>query len=183
MDTSPSDRRTLLLMLAGLGIGPLAAQTLLDAQSVSPRGSVFAPDEGEHLIHFRDGGHIYIKASPATGWTDLAIGTQQVKTGTGIPIHRHHTMSEAFYVIEGEGAVMLDDARHPFAKGSTIVIPRMTWHGFENPDRELLVLWMMTPPGLDSFFRETCSAPGAPAKGLSRDQIRDVGLKYGTEFR
>jgi hypothetical protein len=46
-----------------------------------------------------------------------------------------------------------------------------------------VLLWMVTPPGLDSFFRETCRAPGAPAKGLSREQIREVALKYDTEFR
>jgi hypothetical protein len=59
----------------------------------------------------------------------------------------------------------------------------MTWHSFENPDRELLLLWMVTPAGLDGFFRATCSPPGARAKGLSREQIREIALKYGTEFR
>lgn len=56
------------------------------------RGHVLGPDEGEHLLHFRDGGNIY------------------------------------------------------------------------------------------SFFRAICSPPGAPAKGLSRGQIREVALKYGTKF-
>jgi hypothetical protein len=41
----------------------------------------------------------------------------------------------------------------------------------------------VTPPGLDGFFRETCTPPGAPAKQLTREQIREIALKYGTEFR
>ena len=73
-------------------------------------------------------------------------------------------MTEAFYVLEGQGSVVLDDVRQPCGKGSTIFIPRMTWHSFENRDHELLLFWMVTPPGLDAFFRATCSPPGAPAK-------------------
>jgi hypothetical protein len=29
------------------------------------------------------------------------------------------------------------------------------------PDNELLLLWIVTPPGPDDFFRETCNPPGA----------------------
>ena len=31
-------------------------------------------------------------------------------------------------------------------------------HGFENPDREAVLRWMMSPAGLDRFFVETCAA-------------------------
>jgi hypothetical protein len=41
----------------------------------------------------------------------------------------------------------------------------------------------MTPAGLDGFFGETCSDPGAPPKQLTREQIKEIALKYGTEFR
>ena len=41
----------------------------------------------------------------------------------------------------------------------------------------------MVPPGLDGFFRETCSLPGKPPKELTREQINAIALKYGTEFR
>jgi hypothetical protein len=39
------------------------------------------------------------------------------------------------------------------------------------------------PPGLDGFFRETCSPLGEPRKELTREQINAIALKYGTEFR
>jgi hypothetical protein len=41
----------------------------------------------------------------------------------------------------------------------------------------------MTPAGLDGFFRDTCNPPGAPPKQLTKEQIRETALKYGTEFR
>jgi hypothetical protein len=92
-------------------------------------------------------------------------------------------MEEAFYILEGSGTFLLNDVPHAFERGSTIFIPRNSWHGFSNPDQELLLLWTMTPGGLDKFFRETCSPPGAPAKQLTKEQIREIALKYGTEFR
>jgi hypothetical protein len=86
-------------------------------------------------------------------------------------------------VLEGRGIFLLNDISHPIAKGTTIFIPRNAWHGFTTPDHELLLLWVMAPGGLDGFFRETCNPPGVPPKQLSRDQIREIGRKYGTEYR
>lgn len=176
------DRRTFLFGLGGLGMSPFAANGLLDERK-SPEALVLAADQGEELIHFRDRGRIFIKFGTATGSQNLALGTQQVKAGSGIPVHRHLQMDEAFYILEGEGSILLDDVRHSFQKGATIFIPANHWHGFENPEKELLLLWLMAPPGLDGFFRETCSPPGAPPKNLSREQIKEIARKYGTEFR
>jgi quercetin dioxygenase-like cupin family protein len=144
---------------------------------------VLGAGEGEHLIHFRDHGQIVIKADSARGFDNLALGTQQVTVGAGVPIHRHLKMNEAFYVLEGSGAFLLNDVRHSFEKGGTIFIPKNSWHGFVNPDQELLLLWIVSPAGLDGFFRETCSPPGQPPKQLSREQIKEVALKYAMEFQ
>ena len=103
--------------------------------------------------------------------------------GGGIPIHRHLEMEEAFYVLQGGGNFTLSDEHHSFEKGATIFIPRNTWHGFENPNDELLLLWIVSPAGLDRFFRETCSPPGATPKQMTPGQIKEIALKYGTEFR
>jgi quercetin dioxygenase-like cupin family protein len=147
------------------------------------RGQVLGPAEGEHLLHFRDQANVFIKFGAATGSDDLAIGTQQVLAGTGIPLHRHLRMVEAFYVLEGSGTVILDETRHAIERGSTIFIPKHTWHGFENPDHDLQLLWIVSPAGLDGFFRETCGPPGVPVHELTPEQARAIALRYDTEFR
>jgi quercetin dioxygenase-like cupin family protein len=111
------------------------------------------------------------------------MGTQQVMAGTGIPIHRHLQMEEAFYVVEGSGTFILNEVRHSFEKGATIFIPKNSWHGFENPDHELLLLWIVSPPGLDGFFRDTCNPPGLPPRQFTREQIMEIARRYATEFR
>ena len=148
-----------------------------------PQGYVLGAGEGEHLIHFRDGGNIFVKVNPVKGSNNLALGTQQLPKGSGIPVHRHPHNDEAFYVLEGSGSVTLNDVRHSCERGGTIFIPKNTWHGFSSPDQELVLLWIMVPPGLDGFFRETCSRPGEPRKELTREQINAIALKYGAEFR
>jgi quercetin dioxygenase-like cupin family protein len=183
MNSKEQKRRSFLFGLAGLGVSQVSAQGMNPAQHAAPPGYVLGADEGEHLVHFRDHGQIFIKAGSATGSDNLALGTQQVTTGAGIPIHRHLQMDEAFYVLEGSGVVLLNDVGHSFEKGGTIFIPRNSWHGFENPDHELLLLWLMSPAGLDGFFRETCNPPGVPPKKFTREQIHEIALKYGTEFR
>jgi quercetin dioxygenase-like cupin family protein len=168
-----------------LGLGSLSVSQALPASHMGSEAAehLLHINEGEHLIHFRDHGNITIKFSGANGSNHFALGTQQVMAGGGIPIHRHVEMEEAFYVVEGGGILVLHDERHAFEKGATIFIPRSSWHGFENPDRELLLLWIVSPPGLDGFFRETCSPPGQPPKQLTRERIREIARKYGTEFR
>jgi quercetin dioxygenase-like cupin family protein len=183
MKSKEQKRRSFLFGLAGLGVSQVLAQDMNPAQHTAPQGYVLGAHEGEHLVHFRDQGQIFIKAGSATGSGNLALGTQQVTIGAGIPIHRHLHMDEAFYILEGSGVVLLNDVRHSFAEGGTIFIPRNSWHGFENPDHELLLLWLMSPAGLDGFFRETCNPPGVPPKEFTREQIREIALKYATEFR
>ena len=126
----PSDphRRSFLLSTAALGLTQVLPPGALEAQTPSPHGFVLAPAEGEHLIHFRDRGNVFIKLGSATGSPNLAVGTQQVMRGAGIPIHRHYKMDETFYVLEGSGTLTLDDVPHPFAQGSTLYIPKNTWH-------------------------------------------------------
>lgn len=183
MNALEHKRRSLLFGLAGLGIGQVLARGLTTAQAATPQGYVLGPTEGEHLIHFRDHGNIFIKVGSVTDSGSLALGTQQVTVGAGIPIHRHFQMDEAFYVLEGSGIFILNDVRLPFEKGGTIFIPKNSWHGFANPDHELLLLWIVSPSGLEGFFRDTCNPPGVPPKQLTRKQINEIARKYGTEFR
>jgi quercetin dioxygenase-like cupin family protein len=177
------ERRSVIAGLAAFGLGDAWAPSSASAQAAAPEGYVLGPTGGEHLVHFRNPGNIFIKAGAATGSANLAVGTQQVPVGAGIPTHRHLRMDEAFHVLEGSGTFMLNDVRHPLEKGGSIYIPRNAWHGFSNPDQELLLLWIMTPAGLDGFFRETCNPPGAPPRQLSRDQVNEIARKYATEFR
>jgi len=183
MNALEQKRRSFLFSLGGLGMSQALSQGIVQAEAAARQGYALGATEGEHLLHFRDHGNIFIKVGSATGSDDLALGTQQVTVGTGIPIHRHLKADEAFYVLEGGGIFILNDVRHSFENGGTIFIAKNSWHGFENPDHELLLLWIVSPAGLDGFFRDTCTPPGVPPKQLTREQINEIARKYATEFK
>jgi len=125
-------RRSVLFGLASLGLVPTLFAS--PAQAQKAQGYVLAPNEGEHLV--RNGGSIRIKVDPTKGSSKVALGTQQVPVGAGIPIHRHFEMDEAFYVLEGSGTFILEEKKYPVEKGGSIFIPKNDWHGFANPDAD-----------------------------------------------
>ncbi len=174
-------RRSVVLASAGLAAAPLMRVDTAMGQGAPQKGYVLAANEGEHLI--QRGGNIFIKADPTKGSNGLAMGTQQILPGVGIPIHRHFQMDEAFYVIDGGGTFLLDDLPHPIEKGSSIFIPKNSWHGFQNPERELLLLWIVAPPGLEAFFREVATRPGEAPVQRTKAQLNEIARKYATEFR
>ena len=172
-------RRSLLLGAAGLALGETLLTTAAAAQE--PKAYLLHGGEGETVV--RPSGDIVIKVDPTKGAPNIAMGTQHLKAGAGIPVHRHELMDEILLVQEGRGAVMLSDTRMPIEKGTTIYVPKGQWHGFENPDSPMDLVWIVTPPGLEAFFREIGNAPGAPPKALTREQFRAIGQKHGTIFK
>lgn len=147
---------------------------------LKPLRTYVGGDEGEHVV--MRGGSVFIKSNAGLP-SRPAMGTQQVLRGVGIPIHRHFEMDETFYVLEGSGTFILDDVRYPIAKGGSIFIQRHSWHGFENPDEELLLLWVMAPAGVEGMFRELGTPPDAVSVDRTKDEVNRIAGKYGTEFR
>jgi quercetin dioxygenase-like cupin family protein len=60
---------------------------------------------------------------------------------------------------EGRGTFLLNDVPHRCQRGGTIFIPKNTWHGFANPDQEMVLLWIMAPRGWMVFFAKPVVHP------------------------
>ena len=136
------------------------------------QGYVLEATDGERM--FNSSGEVVIKVDPTRGSSDLSLGTQLVPPGAGIPRHVHTYWDETIYVLDGSGIVTLNDERVPIQEGATIFIPKGVWHGIENPDTGLFILWATTPTGQEEFFRAISSRPGEPAKNLSREQVMAI---------
>ena len=57
-------RRSFLRGLAVLGISQTLPQGQTAALAAAPQGYVLGPDGGDHLVHFRNPGNIFIKVDP-----------------------------------------------------------------------------------------------------------------------
>lgn len=148
---------------------------------MEPKRPYLSPIDGKHLM--MRGGNVFVKTGAGGAFGRFAMGTQQVLAGVGIPIHRHFEMDETFYVAQGSGSFIMDDVHYAIEKGGSIFIPRQSWHGFENPDCELLLLWIMSPPGVEQFFPEIGTPPDVQAVQRTKDQVNAITRNYGTEFR
>ena len=77
---------------------------------------------------------------------------------------------------------MLGYARMPVEKGSAIYVPKGVWHGVENPDSELLLLWVVAPLGLEEFFVRSERSRSA-AKATHSRPIDDIARKHGMQVK
>jgi len=81
------------------------------------------------------------------GWRNLLISRQDANVAAwahavdidGARLHYHRVATELYYVLEGEGTVLLDGQEHAVKKGSIVHIPPGVVHGAQGRMRVLVV--------------------------------------------
>ena len=81
------------------------------------------------------------------GWRDRLISREDSEVAAwvhavdidGAREHYHKQATELYYVLEGEGVVLLDGIEHPVRKGSLVHIPPGVVHGAKGRMRVLVV--------------------------------------------
>jgi len=122
---------------------------------------VLLPDEGKVL----DLGNFEAVVLASEAQTDGAFSLLQTRReppGFGPPLHRHHDSAEAFFVLEGEYLMILEDQRQVCPPGSFVYVPRALPHTFQVvsdvPGRKLN---LFSPAGMVGFFEELAAAEAA----------------------
>jgi oxalate decarboxylase/phosphoglucose isomerase-like protein (cupin superfamily) len=76
----------------------------------------------------------------------------------GIPVHVHDRTEEAFYVVDGEIALWLEDRSVVHRRGAYVVVPPGCVHTFWNPsDQPATYLTVMSPRGFERYLAELAS--------------------------
>ena len=175
-----------LIILLALVIGVAACSEQINSDKpLASRASepyVLKRDEGE-VLSDNKGRTTIIKVSPETGSQLLAMGTQEMPPGSGILVHKHDHTEEILYITEGSGTLILGDERLHVDANTTIWVPPGTWHGIENPESHMHILWFVTPPGLDGFFRGMFWPPGEELKQLSPEEISEIERQHDSVAR
>lgn len=93
----------------------------------------------------------------------------------GPPLHRHD-FEEMFHVLAGEVEVTFRDRTVTARTGMTVNIPARAPHHFINAtDEDARLLCMVTPPGLDEYFRQfgdPLPSRTSPAPRLDPDELQ-----------
>lgn len=176
----------LVLTAVAAGVQPqkvrdVKALSSTPAQQGARSGYVLAAGEGEVIK--RKGNTVTVKVDPKTGSPGMAVGTQALDAGVGIPVHMHEHEDEVLFINGGRGVAVLGAHKKDVGQGDTVFIPRGVWHGVESRGEAINLLWIVTPPGLEEFFRETGVPPGAPPRVLTPAQLEDIGRKHGLRFK
>jgi len=90
------------------------------------------------------------------------------------PVHRHHLEDEYTYVLRGHVEALVDGAMALAGPGELILKPRLQWHTLWNPgDEEARVLELISPAGLETFFRWLMDHPEP-----SPEQLEQAAAPY-----
>jgi mannose-6-phosphate isomerase-like protein (cupin superfamily) len=105
----------------------------------------------------------------ACGWRRLLISRQDRGQNVaawvhtvdidGVRDHYHKIGAEIYYVLEGQGSVVLDGVEHPLYKGSVVYVPPGVIHGARGRMRVLVIGIPDISPEDQFFPPDSADAP------------------------
>jgi len=111
------------------------------------------------------------------------------RRGNVPPPHIHHREDETFYVLEGEVVVSVGGRTIRGTAGTMFFLPRDVAHSFTIESEQSRMLIMLTPAGLEGWFKEfSVPAPAMtlpPAEEPAYEEIQKMlaaAPRYGIEF-
>jgi quercetin dioxygenase-like cupin family protein len=130
--------------------------------------TVIQPSEGDSFWQpVPANGHADPKLTPAnTRCGELSMGYQTIAPRSRVREHAHGDQIELQICFRGRGRVVVDDVSHPLVPGTACFLGYDVKHEIINEtDEELVMLWMVSPAGLENFFKAIGRPrmPGEPA--------------------
>jgi quercetin dioxygenase-like cupin family protein len=108
----------------------------------------------------------------------LTMWMEITPPGGGPPPHYHLNEDEAFHVLEGRVAFLVNDEWHEVGPGGAVFMPRGVVHTFKNVgDQPSRMLLTTQPSGFEKFFAR-CAVEFAKPGGPNMSRIIDVGVEH-----
>ena len=155
---------------------------LVGCQAPQATPYVLRWNEGE-LLSDSQGRTTSVTVSPEMGSTDLSFWTTEIPPESNIIVHRHDRTEEILFVHKGSGTVLLGDERINVQEGSTIYVPRGTYHGLENEsDDDIIIAFVATPPDLVNFIRGLGWPADEQPRLLTGEEIKALEERYDSKL-
>jgi quercetin dioxygenase-like cupin family protein len=144
-------------------------------------GGYMLPSRGGERISAIDLG-ITVKTDGASTSGAYSMFEYAVPPGVdGPPPHVHTREDESFVCIAGRLRVLLGEKTFVLSHGDYLLLPRDVRHAFANPfDEEARVISVVSPSGLEGYYKELASLPPGP-RDVSK--MREIMSDYGIELR
>lgn len=144
----------------------------------APHPYALRPGEGR-FIDLGDFG-VTVKASEDETDGLVSVIENHEPPGFGPPIHVHHDCAEAFYVLDGEYVMYLEDREVVCPAGSFIFIPRGTRHGFRVGDMPSHKLNFYFPASMVGYFEDLAVA--LRQESISDDDLARIAATHRMEI-
>ena len=141
-----------------------------DQSKIRGHGVVMQPDDGPTFWQpVPANGHVEPKLYPSnTHFDGLSMGYQTVAPGGRVRAHSHDRQVEIQICFRGAGTLRADGVRHPLVPGTTCFLGCDVRHEIANEsDDELVLIWIISPPGLEDFFAQPWGVLESEAGGAA----------------
>lgn len=141
---------------------------------------VLGPGEGTREYTAR-GSAMYFKAVAEQNGGDFSLMERRLPVGgRRPPAHRHTNCSEAYFVLDGAVAVLMEGEEVRLGPEQFVLVPRGTAHTFGNDGQVEARLLVLHAPAMDAYFaalHELWSRADVP----TRDEERELMSRHGME--
>jgi mannose-6-phosphate isomerase-like protein (cupin superfamily) len=144
---------------------------------MSGRGFVLGPGEGRQI----DLGNfsMTVKATDEGMAGAFTLLEADEPPNFGPPMHIHHGIAEAFYVLAGEYVIFMEDEEFRCPAGSFIYIPPEMPHGFRVGDVQSRKLNLYLPASMVGYFDDLGDA--IRTGDADPDKLDEIAARYSLE--
>jgi hypothetical protein len=144
-----------------------------------PTPFALGPGEGRQ-IELGDGFSVTVKADSSETAGLVSLLETEEPAGFGPPIHVHHDCAEAFYVLEGEYTMFLEDREDVCPAGSFIFVPQGVRHGFRAGKLASRKLNFYFPASMIGYFDDLATA--LRSEGVTDADLADIATRHAMEI-
>ncbi len=119
--------------------------------------------------------HISVKTPMELTDGRVSVVEDVLKPGFHLPAHRHRSMVEIFYILDGDVTFAFEDETVIATPGTTVTVPANTRHEVRCPDGGRLVT-IFTPGGFERYLAELADL--TPAQLADSEFTRELGERY-----
>ena len=143
----------------------------------SDKGIVLQPGQGRRID--LGGFSMCVKATDADTNGSFTLLEADEPPGFGPPLHIHHGIAEAFYVLEGDYIIFLGGDEFRCPAGSFIFIPPEIPHGFRVGSIASRKLNLYLPASMVGYFDDLSDA--MKQGGADAERLSEIASRHSLE--
>ncbi|HET6633766.1 MAG TPA: cupin domain-containing protein [Streptomyces sp.] len=122
-------------------------------------GYALGPADGRGGAHRFLGKPVRMLAGSGETASAYTLFEQELPRGFAPPLHVHHTVDEAFYLLSGTMRVQCGEDHWEAGRGGFVFLPRAVPHSFLVTSPTAAMLQLTSPGDFEGFAREVADVP------------------------